>query len=67
MISLASGIMLVVAFAAAFIVSRLIVKTRTARAATQARLHMESIRRNAPPPAPSKNKSKRRRQQRTQG
>lgn len=66
MISLASGIILVVAFAIAFTISRLIVKSRAASAATQERLRIEQLRRNMPPPVPSKNKGKRRRQERTQ-
>jgi hypothetical protein len=66
MVSLASGIILVVAFAITFIIARLIVKTRAVRAATRERLRTEELRRNMPPPAPAKNKNKRRRQQRMQ-
>jgi heme exporter protein D len=66
MISLASGITLVVAFAITFIISRLIVKRRAANAAIQERQRVERLRQNLPPPVLSKNKSKRRRQERTQ-
>jgi uncharacterized membrane-anchored protein YhcB (DUF1043 family) len=66
MVNLASGIILVVAFAITFIIARFIVKTRAVRAATQERLRTEELRRNMPPPAPAKNKNKRRRQQRMQ-
>ncbi|MEB2400859.1 MAG: hypothetical protein OZ927_15085 [Alcaligenaceae bacterium] len=67
MTSTASGIILVAAFAITFIIARLIVKSRAARAAARARERIEFLRRNAPPPAPSKNKSKRRREQRMRG
>lgn len=66
MISLASGIILVVAFAIAFAISRLVVKRRAASAATQERLRGEQFRQNSLPPVLSKNKSKRRRQERAQ-
>lgn len=66
MISLASGIILVVAFAIAFTISRLVVKRRAASAATQERLRVERLRQNSLPPVLSKNKSKRRRQERAQ-
>lgn len=64
MISLAGGIILVGAFAIAFVISRLIVKRRAVNAAEQERLRIEQLTRNTPPPVPSKNKSKRRRQER---
>lgn len=66
MISLASGIILVAAFAIAFTISRLVVKRRAASAATQERLRVEQLRQNSLPPVLSKNKSKRRRQERAQ-
>jgi len=59
-----SGIILVLAFAAAFVVSRLIIKSRAAKAAKQERMRTEQLRRDMPPPEPSKNKSKRRREER---
>lgn len=64
MASLASGIILVVAFLIAVTLSRLIVKKRAANAARQKQLRDEQIRRDMPPPVPSLNKSKRRRQER---
>jgi hypothetical protein len=67
MTSMASGIILVVAFAITFALARFIVKRRAARTAARERMRLEALRRSMPPPAPSKNKSKRRRQQRMQG
>ncbi|ETF00914.1 hypothetical protein W822_19420 [Advenella kashmirensis W13003] len=64
MTSLASGIILVIAFVIALILSRLVVKKRAANTARQKQLRDEQIRRDMPPPVPSLNKSKRRRQER---
>ena len=64
MTSLASAIILVIAFVIAVTVSRLIVKKRAANASRQKQLRDEQIRRDMPPPVPAKNKSKRRRQER---
>lgn len=66
MINLTSGIILVVAFAIAFSISRLIVKRRAASVATYERLRVEQLTRNMPPSVPSKNKSKRRREARAE-
>ena len=64
MTSLASGIILVIAFAIALTLSRLIVKRLAANTARKKQLREEQIRRDMPPPVPSLNKSKRRRQER---
>jgi len=64
MISLPSGIILVVAFAVAFAISRFVLKRRATRAAEQAQRRQAEIMRNMPPPTPSRNKSKRRREAR---
>jgi len=64
MTSLASGIILVIAFVIALTLSRLIVKRLAANKVRQKQLREEQIRRDMPPPAPSLNKSKRRRQER---
>lgn len=64
MISLSGGIILIAAFAIAFALSRLIIKSRAAKAAAQEQLRTEQLLRNAPPSAPAKNKSKKRREAR---
>ena len=61
--SVSGGIILVVAFAIAFAISRLIVKRRNANTAAQEQLRAEQLKRSMPPATPSKNKSKRRREE----